>query len=190
MIVGVLLAAGGSTRFGSQKLVAPLRGAPLVRHAALGLASVTDVVIAVVGNDADAVRAALGDSVSRVIENRDWREGQSTSLRCGVEAVSTDTAAIIIGLGDQPDVHREVVPSLIAKWRSTGLPIVTARYRGVRAPPVLLAREVFPEIEQLRGDTGAKPLMDAKPERVAYVDVDAPVPRDIDTPDDLAAADR
>ena len=185
MIVGLLLAAGGATRFGSQKLVAPFRGEPLVRSAAGLLRSVTDETIAVVGNDADAVRGALEGSGLVLVQNSDWREGLSSSLRAGVAAVPADAEAVIVALGDQPELDVGLVRALVEAWRATGMAIVTARYRGVRAPPVLIAREMFGEIETLRGDYGAKALMDRVPTRVGFVDVDSEIPKDIDTPADL-----
>jgi molybdenum cofactor cytidylyltransferase len=185
MIVGVLLAAGGATRFGSQKLIASYRDEPLVQHAARLLRVVTDEVIAVIGNDAEAVRHALADADVRIVENGEWRDGLSTSLRAGIRAVPQNAAAIIVALGDQPEMDSSVARALVEQWRATGLPIVTARYRGVRAPPVLIAREVFEEAEMLHGDYGAKQLMDRMPGRVAFVDVDTPIPFDVDTPTDL-----
>jgi CTP:molybdopterin cytidylyltransferase MocA len=185
MIVGILLAAGGATRFGSQKLIAPYRGEPLVHHAARLLRSVTDEAIAVIGNDAAAVRGALAGADVRVIENADWREGLSTSLRAGIRAVPPSAEAVIVALGDQPEMDPAVARALVAEWRASALPMVTARYRGVRSPPVLIAREIFNEVEALHGDSGAKPLMDRLPGRVAFIDVDTPVPFDVDTPTDL-----
>lgn len=185
MIAGLLLAAGGATRFGSQKLVAPYRGSPLVCHAASRLASVTDIGLAIVGKDADVVRGALSGCGLTVAENPDWREGLASSLTCGVAWLPPGTEAAIVALGDQPGLDVVIVRFLIDTWRATGQPIVTARYRGMRAPPVLLSREVFADVARLRGDSGAKQLMDRLPGRVAYVDVDTDVPHDIDTPADL-----
>jgi CTP:molybdopterin cytidylyltransferase MocA len=185
VIVGLLLAAGGATRFGSQKLVAPFRGEPLVRRAAVLLRSVTDETIAVVGNDAAAVRGALEGSGLALVENSEWREGLSSSLRAGVAALPAHAEAVIVALGDQPELDVDLVRALVETWRATGMAIVTARYRGVRAPPVLIAREMFGEVAELRGDYGAKALMDRVPSRVGHVDVDSEIPKDVDTPEDL-----
>ena len=187
MIAGVLLAAGGATRFGSQKLIATLNGTPIVRLAARALAAATDISIIVVGSESTSVRAALGETDARVVENPDWAQGLATSLRCGIAAVPANVAAAIVSLGDQPGLDVAVARSLIARWRDTESPIVTARYRGVRGHPVLFDRSVFAEIATLRGDAGAKALIEQSPDRVAYVDIDADVPRDVDTKDDLAA---
>lgn len=95
MIAGVLLAAGGARRFGSQKLVATFAGVPLVRHAAEALSRATDSLLVVVGRDADAVRASLRGIDAVIVENTDWSTGLASSIRCGVAAVSADTEAIV-----------------------------------------------------------------------------------------------
>jgi molybdenum cofactor cytidylyltransferase len=187
MIVGVLLAAGGSRRFGSQKLVTPVRGLPLIRHGEQLLEQTTDHVIAVIGSDALVVRAALAGTRAEIIENPEWRDGISTSLRRGVASVAPHVEAVIVTLGDQPNVRPDIVRKLVDVWRQTGFLIVTARYRGVRAPPVLLSRPVFRDVAALVGDVGAKALMDQHPESVGYVDLDEDPPKDVDKPGDLDA---
>ncbi|MEP6492536.1 MAG: nucleotidyltransferase family protein [bacterium] len=187
MIAGVLLAAGGARRFGSQKLVATLDGVPIVRLAARALADVADLTIVVVGSESLAVRAALGETDVQVVENSAWAEGLAGSLRSGILALPETAEGVIVALGDQPRLDVVVMRALIARWRDTNLPIVTARYRGERGHPVLFDRSMFAEVAVLRGDAGAKGLIERRPERVAYVDVDSAVPRDVDTPHDLTA---
>jgi molybdenum cofactor cytidylyltransferase len=189
VIAGLLLAAGGSSRFGSQKLVAMLDGVPLVRHAAMSLARSTDALVIVLGHEADAVRAALSDVDAAVVENPDWSQGLSSSVKCGVAALSPGVDAIVVALGDQPRLDPLVVRSLIDRWRASGKPIVSARYRGERGHPVLFDRAVFSQLEILRGDVGARTMFERSPELVAYVDVDNAVPVDVDTPTDLGAVD-
>jgi molybdenum cofactor cytidylyltransferase len=185
MIAGLLLAAGGATRFGSQKLVAPLKGEPLVRYAADVLAEGTDAMIVVVGNDADSVRDALRGCDARLIENGDWATGLASSLRCGISTLGPETEAVVVALGDQPGIDPEVIRSVIALWRTTRSPIVATRYDGVRGHPVLFDRSLFAELGELTGDVGAKPILDRSPERVVYLDLAAAVPRDVDTRRDL-----
>jgi molybdenum cofactor cytidylyltransferase len=185
MIAGLLLAAGGATRFGSQKLVAPFNGAPLVRHAADALARATDAVIVVVGNDATAVRDALGDSQARFVENSDWATGLASSLRCGVAVLGPEVEAVVVALGDQPGIDSAVIREVVEIWRKAQPPIVATRYAGVRGHPVLFDRAVFGELAELTGDVGAKPILDRSPGRVAYLDLAVAVPLDVDTPHDL-----
>jgi len=185
MIVGLLLAAGGARRFGSQKLVAPFRGRPLVCHAAEALASVTDATIAVVGGNAAIVRDVLDGVVTRVAENPEWATGMASSVRAGIDALPEDAEAVVIALGDQPGVDPDVALAVIARWRESGKPIVAPRFRDGRGHPVLFAREVFDELRSLLGDIGARQVIERDPGRVADVLIDADVPIDVDTPQDL-----
>ncbi|MDB4878420.1 MAG: molybdenum cofactor cytidylyltransferase [Gemmatimonadetes bacterium] len=185
MIAGLLLAAGGATRFGSQKLIAPFNGTPLVRQAADALARATDAVIVVVGNDATAVRDALRDSQARFVENSDWATGLASSLRCGVAALGPEVEAVVVALGDQPGIDSAVIREVVEIWRKAQSPIVATRYAGVRGHPVLFDRAVFGELAGLTGDVGAKPILDRSLDRVAYLDLAVAVPRDVDTRRDL-----
>lgn len=186
MIVGLLLAAGGARRFGSQKLVASYRGAPVVRHAAAALRAATDDLVVVVGNEGDAVRRALRDANPHVVENSDWALGLSTSIRCGVDALGDDVEAIVVAVGDQPQLDPATVRAVIERWRQSGKSIVSASYRGARAHPVLFARSQFEALRNLQGDAGARLLIERSGADVSYVEIDAPVPPDVDTPEDLA----
>lgn len=187
MIAGILLAAGGARRFHSQKLLAPLDGEPVVCHAARALAAATDVVVAVVGHEGERVGQALAERNLRVVDNAEWERGLASSLRVGVGALGDDVEAAVVALGDQPRIDPAVIDAVIAAWRDTGRPIVSASYRGTRAHPVLFARSVFGELAELDGDAGARLLIERSAERVVYVEVDAEVPRDVDTPEDLDA---
>jgi molybdenum cofactor cytidylyltransferase len=189
LIAGLLLAAGGARRFGSQKLVAPLRDLPLVRHAFDTLAEAVDLVIVVVGSEGPAVARALDGTAAHVVENPDWARGLSTSIRCGVAAVPPDVDAVLIALGDEPLIAADVSRSVAAAWREAQWPIVVARYEGVPGHPVLFDRSVFGELAALDGDVGARSVIARLPERVAYVDIAAPLPYDVDRPQDLRLVD-
>lgn len=187
MIAGLLLAAGGATRFGSQKLLASWGGVPIVRRAADALTQCVQPTIVVVGSEAAAIATALEGTFAVLFENREWSEGLSSSLRAGIRILPRAAEAAVVCLGDQPGLDPDVIRAVMAHWRKTQMPIVCARYRGDRGHPVLLARSVFHEVEAITGDVGARALMARDPSRVAFVDVDSPVPRDVDTPDDLAS---
>ena len=191
MIAGLLLAAGGATRFGSQKLLAPLAdGIPLVRHTAITLRGGVDALVVVVGHDADDVTRALNGVDALIVRNDAWVEGLSTSLHAGVRALPTEADAAVVALGDQPFMDPGVVHAIVKQWKATGLPIVSARYAGTRGHPVLFDRAVFAELLEVAGDAGARGVIDREFARVAYVDVNAPMPADVDTPADLARLDR
>ena len=190
MIAGLLLAAGGARRFGSQKLLAPLKGSAIVRRAAETLAAEVDELWVVVGSEADAVRHALDGLRARFVENAQWERGLSSSLSAGIRALPAEVDAIVIALGDQPTLDNEVIRQVIGSWRTSGRPIVSARYRGTRGHPVLLDRRAFAEASSGSGDVGARDLIARDPSRVAFVDVNADPPRDVDIQDDLSALER
>lgn len=187
MIVGLLLAAGGASRFGSQKLVALAGGVPLVRRAAQTLGSATDVVVVVVGNESRLVRDALSGLPAEIIENNNWQTGMASSVVAGVQAVPGEASALVVMLGDQPGVDVAVVHRAIEAWRATEKPIVVTQYSDGRGHPVLFARELFSELLTLEGDRGARSLIERSPDRVAVIEVDGPMPHDVDTREDLRA---
>jgi len=189
MIAGLVLAAGLSRRMAQPKLLLPVEGGkPLVRLTVERvLAADLDEVIVVLGAEADAVAAALGGLAVRTVINPRPAEGQSTSLRVGLDALAAGTEAVVVGLGDQPLPDPSLIGRMVATYRQTGRPIVVPRYRDGRGNPVLFAASLLDEVRALAGDQGGRAVIARDPERVAEVAVDAPMPPDVDTPDDYAA---
>jgi molybdenum cofactor cytidylyltransferase len=185
MIAGLLLAAGGARRFGSQKLLAPLDGEPLVRHSARVLESLVDKLFVVVGHERDAVRQALAGMHAAIVVNHEWGAGLSTSLRAGVTALPMEAEAVVVALGDQPQVDAALVRQLIAEWRESRRDIVAPLYDGVRGHPILFSRNTFPELRAVEGDAGARAVIERDHHRVAFIEWEGAVPKDVDTPDDL-----
>jgi molybdenum cofactor cytidylyltransferase len=191
VIAAIVLAAGASRRFGSQKLLADLRGKPVVRWSVESvLEARPDEVIAVVGHEGEAVRAALKGLAVRVVENHGWTEGIGSSLRAGVAAAGADVDAAMIALGDQPGVDASVIASLLDAHAERRESIVVPSYRGERGHPVIFPAAVFPELMAIRGDRGARDVIARDRSRVTLVEVDAPLPLDVDTEDELRSMAR
>lgn len=186
MIAGVVLAAGLARRMGQQKLLLPLRGKAIVRWSVEGLRPHVEDLVVVTGGDADAILSALAGLGVRAVANPHPEAGQGSSIAVGVAALTAASHAAIIVLGDQPGVPADVVPALLEVWRRTAKPIVAPMYRGVHGTPVLFAAEVFPELVTLSGDSGARGVVAARPERVERVAFDRAMPSDVDTPEDFA----
>lgn len=186
MIAAVVLAAGFARRMGRQKLLLPLAGKPVVRWAVERVAPHVDEVVVVTGEDDAAVRAALAGLTVRFARNPRPQDGQGSSIAVGVAALKPWTRAALVALGDQPRLPPAVVPALLEAFRRSGRPVVVPVYRGTPAPPVLFGAAVFSELRALRGDRGARAVVDALPDRVARVDLDLPPPPDVDTPEDYA----
>lgn len=182
VIAGILLAAGLSRRMGRPKLLLPIEGRAVVRHAAEHIVDAgIERVIAVVGDEEAAVRSALAGLPIEIVVNPNPAAGQATSLVAGVEAVAPDVTAALIALGDQPFVPVSVIRGLIDAFERTSFAIAAPRYRGVLGNPVLFRRPVFDELRALSGDRGARSVVERVPARVALLDVDQPMPDDVDT---------
>ena len=188
-IVAVVLAAGEARRFGSAKQAAVVDGRSLVQHAVDAAAGGgADEVIVVLGARAEVVASALTLPPSaRMVVNPDFAAGQSTSLRAGVRAAG-DAVAVVVLLADQPGVTAGDVRAVLDGHRATGAPLVRASYRGTPGHPVLLGRELFPEVIDATGDVGARDVLARHVEQVVEVAIDRDPPGDVDTPGDLAAA--
>lgn len=181
-IVGIVLAAGSSSRLGRPKQLLPFAGRPLLEQTlrlvnAAGLAE----VVVVLGGSAVAIQQQVNFGRARPLVNPDYQAGQSTSLRVGLAAVAATARAVVFILGDQPLQQTATIDALIATYRQTGGAIVMPSYRGVRGNPVLFDRRLFPQLEALTGDEGARSLLRAQADHVVTVPIDSPPPADVDS---------
>ena len=189
-IAALLLAAGHSSRMGSNKLLAEIDGRPMVaRTAQRLLSSRARPIVAVLGNEADRVDAALGKLPVERARNPAYAEGLSSSLKAGLAALPGDIDGVIVCLGDMPLVAGRDLDRLIAAFNPLeGRAIIVPTRRGKRGNPVLWAKRFIPEMAELAGDVGAKHLIGEHAELVAEIEMDTDgVLIDIDTPDALAA---
>jgi CTP:molybdopterin cytidylyltransferase MocA len=186
VIGAVLLAAGSARRFGGGKLTAPIDGEAIVHRAARTLieGGLAPVHVVLRPNDAD-VRDALADLAPAFVVCADHATGMSASLRAGIAALPPETTAALVALADQPAVDPAVIRALVAAFADGSSAIAAPRYGGVLANPVLFARSVFRELLALEGDVGARSVVLKDAARVRWLDVDAPVPADVDTLEDL-----
>ena len=188
-IAGVVLAACKSARFHGTKLLAHIGGVPLVRVVVDDVLRVVDLVVVVLGHDAERVGAVVADLPVQVVTNARYSDGMGTSVGAGVAALPTGIDAVLIALGDQP-VGIDVIKSLITTYQQRGSSIVAPVYDGVRGNPVIFERRFFPELLALTGDRGARDLIDRHADLVAAVPFAFPPPLDIDTQEDLQKAKR
>jgi molybdenum cofactor cytidylyltransferase len=182
-IAAVVLAAGGSTRMGQPKLLLPVRGKPMVRHAAeaacaAGLAQ----TVVVVGADAAAVAQALAGLPVDLVVNQAWSEGLSTSLRAGLDALRPDTHAALLILADQPGLSTELICRLVDCYRAGRARLVAPFYGERRGHPVLFDRTLFDELRAAKGDSGGREVVASYAAEMERVEIqDAAVLDDIDT---------
>jgi molybdenum cofactor cytidylyltransferase len=177
---GLILAAGGGTRFGpdSPKQLAPLHGRPLLEWAVRAQCAVPGLerVVVVLGSRAAEVRAAVAFGRADVIVCEDWESGQAASLRRGLSELA-GSERVVVTLGDAPLVTSEVIELFVAAE-----PRTRAVYDGHPGHPVVLGGEEIAALTSLDGDRGARGLLHGGP----VVEVGHLCSgRDVDTPDDL-----
>ncbi|MGB3330018.1 MAG: nucleotidyltransferase family protein [Thermomicrobiales bacterium] len=183
-IVGIVLAAGASTRLGRPKQMLDLAGQPVIVHVvARALVAGLDDVLVVTGGAGESVAAALAGMPVRIVPNPAYMDGQSTSLIAGLDAIPAGTDAAIVLLGDQPGIEPADIAALVARRRSSDTPpIVMTHYGDVRSHPVLFGHEVFPALTGITGDQGARNVIRAHGADVAVVPSALPSPPlDLDT---------
>jgi molybdenum cofactor cytidylyltransferase len=188
-IAAIVLAAGKSSRMGSNKLLAELGGKPLVVHSVekLKSSSVQDIVV-VTGNGTEQVKEVLRPLSVTVIYNEHFAEGLSTTLKCGLNAIPADVDAALICLGDMPLVDAQTVDRLIAAFSvSDHRTICVPTFNGVRGNPVLWGRQHFGGLLDISGDQGGRLLMEALSDEVVEVACETnAVLVDVDTPQALS----
>lgn len=186
-VAAVILAAGGSSRFGEPKQLIELGGLPLVRKAAMSsLEAGALPVVVVLGAENDQILPALeGLEDVRIALNSRWKSGLASSLAAGLSALAedADVDGALIVLADQPFVDAHSLKNLLDAFGPSRL--VASSYSNTLGVPAVVGREFFAELMQLTGDRGAGPWLRARSSEVTQIPL--PVsPLDIDTKDDVA----
>jgi molybdenum cofactor cytidylyltransferase len=185
-VTGLVLAAGSSRRLGQPKQLLPYRGTTLLgatldRARSFGF----DQLLVTVGGAADEVLEQVDLDGAEVVVNDAHTTGCSSSIAVAVERVHPASDGIVLLLGDQPEVPVAAVRALLAGVGDA--PMGACRYADGVGHPFWLGREVFDELRTLHGDKAVWKLMDARADVAALVDVQGPVPRDVDTWEDYQA---
>jgi len=190
--VGVVLAAGTSSRFGdANKLLAEWAGDPLVVHVTRTLcAAPPDAVVVVVGHEGERVRDAIEGFDVTIVRNDDYAAGQATSVARGVAAARERGAdAALFALGDMPTVDAETVGTLLTAYRAGEGDALAAAYEGIRGNPVLFDARHFDALADVAGDVGGREIL-LDGDGSALVETGDPGVRvDVDRPEDLEALD-
>ena len=183
----IILAAGASTRMGTPKQLLAYRGCTLIRHIIeVAIASYCQPIAVVLGANAERIKPEISQLPIQIVENQQWEEGMSTSIRVGLEALlamNPNLDAVAIALCDQPFVSSQMLDRIVEAYRFTGKPIIACEYSGTLGVPVLFSRALFSELMALKSTEGAKKLIKKHIHQVFSV----PFPEgaiDIDTPKD------
>lgn len=188
-VLGAVLAAGASSRLGRPKQLLPYRGTTLLAWsvAQAEACRALDDVVVVLGEAAEEIRASLSLDRARLVLAPPTEAGCAASYRAALEVAGPETGALVILLGEQPEVPPQVVEAVVQAWRAGAGPVVLASYQGRRGHPLLFDRVLFPQLQALHGDKAAWRLVDAHPDWVHEVPFDRPYPRGVNTWEDYQA---
>lgn len=188
MICAVVLAAGRSTRMGAQKLLLPMGGKPVIRRIVDELlAAALDDIAIVVGADGSPIRNALDGCGVRFVTNHDPQSDMLGSIRCGLRALPESCTGVMVVLGDQPGITRELLSRLTSAFDRKGKGIVVPEHGDHRGHPVILAVRYREELLRKHDDTGLRGLLAAYPDDVERMAVNEDsLLADMDTLEDYA----
>ena len=190
-IMGIILAAGNSTRMGKDnKLLRNVGGASLVRNTAIEmLSSDLDCCSIVLGYQSDKVAAVIKDLSINLILNPLWEEGQASSLKAALNSLDTSYSDLLVMLGDLPGVTSKHINKIIEEHLLTNnrkSKITIPSFNGRKGNPVIWGRSFFPDLSNLQGDVGGRALFSQHPAAINLLDMEDPaVVTDTDTPEDF-----
>ena len=182
-VAGVILAAGGSSRFGSPKQLLPWGDQNFV-NTILKTARLAglDPLLIVLGNRAEELRDTITDEDVEILINPDWEAGQSSSLKLAVKHLDADLAGAIFLMCDQPHLTVHFLASIAEKGRKSAK-VVVPYINDRRTSPVFFPTSCFEKFEVLTGDQGGRQIMSECPV-VLFPWLDEMMAKDIDTPED------
>jgi molybdenum cofactor cytidylyltransferase len=189
-ISAILLGAGESKRMGKNKLFLSWGKRTILDHCLQALLrSMVKEVVIVLNDQMKELDHRLDKKKVKVVVNPDYKNGMSTSIRCGLKALDPNSDGILIALGDQPFIKTRTINALIGAFGRAEGKIIVPSFRGRRGHPVIFHRKYEEELLRLRGDAGGKTIMMKHPEDVRIIPVKSEgVIRDIDTWEDYSRA--
>jgi molybdenum cofactor cytidylyltransferase len=178
----IILAAGSSSRFGDIKQLSFYENKTFIHHATVVAKEVVKKVIVVLGAHAEKIKKEIEDINVRLVLNKDWEEGMASSIRAGLSTfleIDPAAEAVIFMVCDQPFVSSSLLNELISKHEQTNKQIIASAYQGTVGTPVLFGKAFFPVLLNLKGQSGAKKIIEQNTEStirvsfpLGYVDID------------------
>lgn len=186
-IAGLVLAAGQSKRMGRPKMTLPWGNTTVIGQVVLTLAraGIPDILV-VTGGARREVEKALQGTPARTIFNPDYEQGEMLStFQLGLAAMGDDVSAVLVTLGDQPQIEQGVVELLVEAFRRTHAPLVVPSFRNRRGHPWLLHRSLWPQALELQHPDTLRDFLHRRASMIHYLPVKTgSVLRDLDTPGD------
>ena len=170
-IAVIILAAGASRRMGQPKQLLPYRGQTLLGHVIqCALASSCSPVIVVLGCHADKIASEIAHFPIEIVNNPDWHQGMSSSIQYALDYLrERSIEGVIFLICDQPFISTDIIKQLINLYTQSNKPIIASQYEETIGIPALFACNIYPELMQLKGDSGAKSIIQKNHDRVATI---------------------
>jgi len=186
MIAGLILAAGESSRMGSDKALLTYRGRTFLETILANLrdADIAEVAV-VLGHHAQEIQNSVDLRGTRVVINRDYQAGQTSSLQTGLAALEgTSPEAVVLCLVDHPTVSSDVIAKLCDHFQLGKFKVIVPTYQGQKGHPVIIGKALFPELLALGHDQGANSVIRQYRTATRFVEVDDPgILVDVDDPE-------
>lgn len=179
----VILAGGRSKRMGAQKQLLPWGNRTILQHVVATASGVNPAeIIVVLGHNADEIAKVLKVESVKIVVNSEFSKGMSSSLKTALRHIAPESDTYVFMLGDQPLVTADMLKLLLARHASSTKGITVPVYRDIKGRPVVIDGKYREELMTLKGEIGAKQVIDNHPEDVLEVPVDSEeVIVDIDT---------
>ena len=184
-ITAILLAAGGSSRLGQPKQLVQFKNGFLINYILdqITHAGISDIRI-ILGSHFSDIKEHIKDKSFEVIHNPNWKEGVSSSIKCGLNNLKPGIEAVLIFIVDQPFLDPKLIAKIVKKFRTSKANIIAACVSGQIVHPVLYRRVVFAKLLELEGDIGGKAIFGNQLVETINWD-DEKLLLDIDSIDDL-----
>ncbi|MGK7934749.1 MAG: NTP transferase domain-containing protein [Xenococcaceae cyanobacterium] len=162
-VAAIILAAGASRRMGQPKQLLPYRGQTLLSYVTkCAIASSCSQVIVILGANADKIEPEIALLPVKIVKNPEWNEGISSSIHCGIAYIKEqylNINGLLFLTCDQPFISPEIIEQLIDVYNSRNKPIIASHYGETIGIPALFDRSLFSELMELKGDRGAKKII-------------------------------
>jgi molybdenum cofactor cytidylyltransferase len=192
MITAIILAAGLSTRMGRPKMILPWGETTVIGHVvATYIQAGIDGIVVVTGASHMEVEAAVSEGswkmVRTVYNPRYTEDDMLVSLRAGMAVLGDEVDAMLVGLGDQPQIEADVVRSLVELYLTRGAPLIVPSYHLHRGHPWLVHRSLWPTLLSAPPGSTMRDFLHACSQQITYLTLDtATIISDLDTPEDYA----
>jgi molybdenum cofactor cytidylyltransferase len=186
-VAGIVLAAGASSRMGSNKLLLMLDGEPLVRRATRrALAAALEPVVVVLGREPERAQLALSGLACRFAFNATPHSSMSRSLHSALEALPASIDAAVVTLADMVSVTADMLREIASAAQETSAPLIASRYGDVLAPPMLFRRVLFAELLLSEGEGCGRSVVERHRADALILDWPAEALLDVDSPEEFA----